>query len=122
MATTRAQAERNANREEARKVAEHIEHDLHEGDMPIPIAEGIRFGADAMQHWLQTGQDMARFYNERLAKDLSYLTEAATCRSPVQLASLWGRAASETAHDYAEQLDRVMAINLNGSGNDHSDT
>ena len=100
MATKKAEAERNTNREEARKVAEHIEQDFpHEGSMPIPIADSVQFGADAMQHWLQTGQDMARFYNARLAKDFSYLTAVGTCRSPMQLASLWSRAASEAAHD-----------------------
>ncbi len=120
MATTKAQAERNANREAARKVAEHIEQDFPpESAMPIPLAESVQFGADVMQHWMQAGQDMVRFYNTRMAKDFSYLTEAATCRSPMQLASLWSRAASEAAHDYAEQLSRVMAINLNGSGSTH---
>ena len=83
--------------------------------MPIPIADGVRFGADAMKHWLETGQDMARFYNSRLSKDFAYMTKLGTCRSPAQAAELWWRAASEAAHDYADQFDRVMAINLNGA-------
>ena len=67
-----------------------------------------------MKHWLKAGQDMARFYNARLAKDFGYMTELGLCRSPMQVATLWCRAASETAHDYADQFERVMAINLNG--------
>jgi len=115
MDTSKATAERHANRAAARKVADHIEQDLpHDSDMPAPVAESFRYGADAIQHWLQTSQDMARFMNARLAKDFSYLTEFGTCRSPHQVASLWCRVASETAHDYANQLDRVMSINLNG--------
>lgn len=80
-----------------------------------PLANGMHLGADSMKHWFTAAQDMARFYNERLAKDFGYMTELGTCRSPAQFAALWCRAASETAHDYAEQLDRVMAINLNGA-------
>lgn len=83
--------------------------------VPIPIAESMQYGADAMKHWLETSQNMARFYNDRLAKDFQYLGEFGTCRSPAQLTALWCRIASETAHDYADQLDRVMAINLNGA-------
>jgi len=81
----------------------------------FPVADGMRMGADGMKHWFTAAQDMARFYNERLAKDFGYMTELGTCRSPAQFAALWSKAASETAHDYAEQLDRVLAINLNGA-------
>ena len=81
----------------------------------IPFAYGMRMGADSMKHWFTAAQDMARFCNERLAKDFSYMTALGTCRSPAQFTAAWCRAASETAHDYAEQLDRVLAINLNGA-------
>ena len=64
---------------------------------------------------LPFGQDMARFYNTRLIKDFSYLSEFGACRTPAQGAEVWLRAASEAAHDYADQLDRVMKIAMNGS-------
>jgi hypothetical protein len=81
----------------------------------FPAADGMRMGADSIKHWFTAAQDMARFYNERIAKDFGYMTELGTCRSPAQFTAVWCRAASETAHDYAEQLDRVLAINLNGA-------
>jgi len=115
MDASKARAERHANRAAARKVADQIEQDMpRDSDMRAPVAESFRYGADAIQHWLETSRDMARFMNARLAKDFSHLSEFGTCRSPRQLASLWCRVASETAHDYANQLDRVMEINLNG--------
>lgn len=86
-----------------------------EAAVPIPIADSVQFSAEAMKHWLETGQDMARFYNARLAKDFRYLGELGTCRSPMQVANLWCRMTSETAHDYADQLDRLMTISMNGA-------
>lgn len=102
-------------RQEARKAAEKIERSFPpESSAPVPIAETMRFGTDAIKHFLKTGQDMARFYNGRLAKDIGYMSQFATCRSPSDVANLWAQIASETAHDYADQVDRVMQINLNG--------
>lgn len=113
MPDTQTQTERTRTRGQARQAADRIERSFPpEASAPLPFANSMQFSADAMKHWLATGQDMARFYNGRLAKDFCYMTELATCRTPGDIAALWWRAASDAAHDYADQLDRVVAINL----------
>lgn len=107
-------------RAQARQAADEIERSFPpEGSAPAPMVASLHLGADAMKHWLETGQDLARFYNDRLARDFTYMTELSACRTPADLTALWCRAASETIHDYADQIDRVMAISLNaGHGGD----
>lgn len=78
-------------------------------------ANAVRMGAAAMEHWVATGQEMARFYTRRLKKDMETMSAFAACRTPEQFNEVWYKAASETVHDYAEEFDKVMAINLNGS-------
>ena len=80
--------------------------------VPIPIADTVQFSMEAMKHWLETAQEMAFFYNNRLTKDFGYLAQLGTCHSAPQLADLWCRMASETVHDYADQFEKVMAINI----------
>lgn len=110
-------------RTQARQAADRIERCLPpEASAPFPVASSMQFSADAMKHWLATSEDMARFYNGRLAKDFSYMTEFASCRSPGDVAALWWRAASDAAHDYANQLGRVMAINLDADAEEFQAT
>ncbi|MEL6663683.1 MAG: hypothetical protein AAFR33_11850 [Pseudomonadota bacterium] len=120
MPDTHTQAERARVRKDVRRAAKRIENGFPpEGSAPAPLVNTMTFGADAMKHWLETSQDLARFYNARLAKDFSYMTELATCRSPGDLTALWCRAASEAAHDYANELDRLMAINTASSAEEN---
>lgn len=116
MATQRAQTAQSKAREEARKVADRIETEFPpETAFPMPFADTMGLGANAMQHWMETSQEMAKFYQARLAKDIRYMTALGTCRTPADLAAVCTKAASEAAHDYAEQLEKVVAINLNGN-------
>ena len=116
MPEKKAQTARAKVRQEARAAADQIERSfLPEGSAPLPLAIGMHVGGDALKHWMKTGQDMTRFYNGRMAKDVGFMTEFALCRSPADVANIWYRAASETAHDYANQFDRILALNLNGS-------
>jgi len=87
-----------------------------ENSAPFPVVAGMHAGTDAMKHWMETSADMAQFYTSRWGKQLAHLTELATCRSPAQFAAVCARVTSETVHDYADQVDRVLAINLNGYG------
>jgi len=114
-----AQAERNVDRKKLKKEANEAADRLAaafppEGTAPFPMAAGMHAGSDAMKHWMETSANMAQFYTSRMGKQLTHMTELATCRSPAQFAAVCARVASETAHDYADQVDRVMAINLNG--------
>ncbi len=84
-------------------------------DLPTALVEPMRAGATAIHAFVATSQDLARFYNERLRKDFAYLSAFGSCRSPADMAVLWWRMASETAHDYADQVDRVMALSLDGT-------
>lgn len=116
MTESKAETERAKVRKAARAAAEQIERSVPpEASAPLPLAAGMHFGAEAMRHWMETGQDMARFYNGRLAKDVGFMTEFARCRSSADVAHLWYRAASEAAHDYADQVERVLSLNLNGA-------
>jgi len=123
MSRTRTQAETSGASEKARRSRETTQETAPEDMMLMPgpgamseaMMDTMRMGSSAMKHWMETSQDLARFCNARLAKDFAYMTEFGTCRSPAQVAAVWCRAASETAHDYANQLDRVMAINLDGA-------
>lgn len=116
MAQTKTQSGQNGSSRKSSRNTDGVSVGFPpEASAPFPFADGMRMGADSMKHWFSATQDMARFCNERLVKDFGYMTELGTCRSPAQFTALWCRAASETAHDYADQLDRLMAINLNGS-------
>jgi len=116
MAQKRAQAEQAASSPRTSRTTKKASVGFDPAAaMPLPFADGMRYGTEAMKHWFETGQDMARFYNTRLIKDFSYLSEFGTCRTPAQGAEVWLRAASEAARDYADQLDRVMKIAMNGS-------
>lgn len=84
-------------------------------DLPTALVEQMRAGAAAMHTFVATSQDMARFYNERLRKDFAYMSAFGSCRSPADMAELWWRMASEAAHDYADQVDRVIALSLDGA-------
>lgn len=107
--------ERVKLRQEARAATEQTDNSfLSEGIAPLPLAVGMHFGADAVKQLMETGLDAARFYNSRLAKDVGLLSEFALCRTPADVVELWGRAVSEAAHDYTDQFDRVLSINLNG--------
>lgn len=114
-----AQAEQNVDRKKLKKEANEAADKIAaafppENSAPFPIAAGMYAGTDAMKHWMETSANMAQFYTARLGKQLANMTELATCRTPAQFAAVCARVTSETAHEYADQLDRVMAINLNG--------
>lgn len=83
--------------------------------IPIPVADTMQFGADSMKHFMEASQDMAIFYNRRLRKDISFMSELGACKSPQQGAAVWLRAASEAAHDYVDQFDRFVVITLDSS-------
>lgn len=112
MTQSTSQSRRSKVREEANKAAEQIERSLPKGMTPEALAKSMQMGTNAMSHWIETGQDLAIFYRERLAKDVSFMNDFATCRTPTDVARVWCRAASEAVHDYADQFDRVMAINM----------
>ena len=115
MAQARSNTERNKLKQEANQAAERFAAAfLPENAVPYPLAETLSSGTDAMRQVMETGADLARFYTTRLGKQVGYMAELATCRSPLQFTVICARAASEAAHDYTDELDRVMAINLNG--------
>ena len=86
--------------------------------IPIPVTDTMQFGAVSMKHFMEASQDMAKFYNRRLRKDSSFMSELGTCKSPQQGAAVWFRAASEAAHEYVDQLDRFVAITLDSSSSE----
>lgn len=117
MPDTKPPTERVKLRHETRAAAEQTDKSFpSEGIAPLPLEVGIHFGANAVKQLMETGLDAARFYNGRLAKDVGLLSEFSLCRTPADVVELWSRAVSEAAHDYADQFDRALAINLNGLG------
>ncbi len=86
--------------------------------IPIPVTDTMSFGAVRMTPFMADSQDMAKFYNRRLRKDISFMRQIGTCKSPQQGAGVWFRAASEAAHDYVDQFDRCVAITLDSSSSE----
>lgn len=78
----------------------------------------LRVGANAMEHWVATGQELARFYSDRMKKDFSAMGSFSSCRTPAQFAEAWWSIASDTAHDYVDEFDKLAAINLNGTADE----
>ena len=119
MAQTKSQTEKAASSPKAsQSSSKGATGFIPNSAIPIPVADTMQFSADTMKHLMESSQDMARFYNNLLRKDISFMSELGSCKSPVQGAAVWFRAASEAAHDYADQFDRVVAITLNGSASE----
>ncbi|WP_084396663.1 hypothetical protein [Henriciella aquimarina] len=72
----------------------------------------VRLGATNFEHWIATNQELTRFWSYRLKKYLATLDSFANCRTSEDFLSTMARAASDTVHDYANEYDRVLAINL----------
>lgn len=72
----------------------------------------MKGGSQAMERWVATSQELSRFYTSRLKKDVELANAFASCRSPEEFVEVWSSAASTMVHDYADEFDRVMAINL----------
>lgn len=85
-------------------------------------ANAVQNGALAMQHMVAAGQELTRFYVDRVRKDFDTMRAFATCRTPTDLAVVASEAASEMVHDYANEFDTVLAINLNGIAAGERDT
>lgn len=77
-------------------------------------ANAAQNSALAMQHMVAASQELTRFYVDRVRKDFDTMRAFATCRTPSDLAAVASEAASEMVHDYANEFDAVLAINLNG--------
>ena len=92
MTKTRAQAEQTAASPKASRATKKLPTGFApNGAIPIPFSDTMQLGTDAWRNMFETGQDMARFYNTRLLKDFSYLSELGACRSPSQGAAVWAR-------------------------------
>ncbi len=68
--------------------------------------------ARAMQHWVASSQELARFYSARMKKDLSLMNALASCKTPQDFSEVWYNAASSAVHDYADEFDRILEISL----------
>ena len=71
----------------------------------------LQRSALTFEHWIATNQELARFYTERLKKNMKAFDAYSKCRTPQDVVSAAARTASEAVHDYADEFDRVMAIN-----------
>lgn len=69
-------------------------------------------GREAIKNWFEVNSELTRFMSTRLRKDIAMLNAYAACRSTRDVAEVWQRATSAAVHDYAEELDRLIAINL----------
>ncbi|WP_300392797.1 hypothetical protein [Henriciella sp.] len=82
---------------------------------PLPgfdTMQAFRQGALNLEHWISTSQDLTRFASYRIRKNLETIDAIAKCRTSEDFISAVARAASDTVHDYANEYDRVLAINL----------
>jgi len=82
---------------------------------PLPgfdAMQAIRQSALGVEHWISTTQDLTRFASYRLRKNLETLDAFAKCRTSKDFISAVARASSDSIHDYANEYDRVLAINL----------
>ena len=81
--------------------------------VPNPGASNmLRGGALAMEHWVASSQELARFYSTRMKKDMSLMSAFASCRTPQDFTEVWCNAASSAIHDYADEFDRILQIGL----------
>ena len=65
-----------------------------------------------MSHWVASSQELARFYSTRMKKDLSLMNALTSCKSAQDFSEVWYNAMSSTVHDYANEFDRILEINL----------
>ena len=82
---------------------------------PLPgfdAMQAIRQGALGIEHCISTSQDLTRFASYRLRKNLETIDALAKCRRSEDFIAAVAKAASDTVHDYANEYDRVLAINL----------
>lgn len=85
------------------------------GINPLPgfdSVKALRQGALGFEHWVSTNQELTRFLSYRLRKNLSTIDAFAKCRTSQDFVSIMAKAASDTVHDYANEYDRVLAINF----------
>lgn len=81
--------------------------------MPNVGADRLMAGsALAMKHLVASSQELARFYSTRLKKDLSVMSALTSCKTPKDFSEVWYNAASSAVHDYADEFDRILAIDL----------
>ncbi len=67
--------------------------------------------ANAMKHYVESNQELIRFYSTRLKKNLATANSLAQCRSVDRASQVWTAAATDTAHDYADEFGRLLTIN-----------
>lgn len=109
--TTEAGTKRQA--ESGRKPEKSNGADLFNGASQITSLMGT--GVVAMQNWLQTSQELGYFMAVRAGKDMAGMQKIATCRTPQEVSELWLGLASEAAHDYADEFDRLLSIGRPGA-------
>ncbi len=71
----------------------------------------MRAMAGGFRHYMQTNEELARFYSNRFRKNIETMRRLSTCRDAQSFSDAWSHAASETAHDYADEFDKLLAIN-----------
>lgn len=75
-------------------------------------AKAMQLGGANVSHWITTNQELASFWATRLKKNMSMLEGLSRCKTGQDYANVMARAASELVHDYADEFDRVLSINL----------
>lgn len=109
--------------QDARKTTASVDNELSpESPIGLPYFTTMSSAFEAWRHWVKTGSEMSQFYNRRLAKDYSYFTQLAQCRTPADYLAVWSGMTSEAAHDYADEVDRVLAINIEGVADNEFDS
>ena len=83
------------------------------GSLPgFDAMQAFRLGALNIEHLISTQQELTRFMSHRIRRNLTTLDAFARCKSSEEVLSAVAKAASDTVHDYANEYDRVFAINL----------
>ncbi|MBO6531344.1 MAG: hypothetical protein JJ970_15035 [Erythrobacter sp.] len=88
-----------------------------ETEAEFPMAVGLKAGTDAARRMMEAGSDMARAHMAQMSKQMGFMAEFATCRSPTEFADVYGRAVTEASQDFAAQLERLSKINPTDYGN-----
>jgi hypothetical protein len=115
---TKAQAKPEASKPSATKASQAASTDALPFSPFAPNFQGLNglgMGAASMGHWVAANQEVTRFYSNRLKKDLAAMSRFAECKTPSEFAGLWVSTARDAAHDYVDELDRLVAINFNGA-------
>ncbi|WP_084397959.1 hypothetical protein [Henriciella aquimarina] len=113
MSETQAQSARADKKDQEKAGDETVsEHETLDVLMDYDPVKAMDIGGANMDHLFSISQELASFWADRIRKNVSVFHGLSDCRTPEDYMTVMAKAASETVHDFANEFDRMVAINL----------